>query len=256
MLMRISLIVAILAGLAVGGVNFIMVKEKVTLLANDRDKEKGLKDTALTNLAKTRKDLEKTTAELKTTTENLVATTAERDRYMGEATSEKKRADLVTEERNKARKERDDAQADLAAYKATELTPQQIIAINKQYKDLQKSLEVAADETKILNRKIVALTNELAIYKTPDYQVPLPPGLRGKILVTDPKWNFVIINVGQEQGVLEHGELLVNRNGKLVAKVKIRSVQKDRSIANVLPGWQLGEVMEGDQVIPAHPASS
>jgi acyl-CoA thioesterase len=66
----------------------------------------------------------------------------------------------------------------------------------------------------------------------------------------------VIINVGQDQGVLEHGELLVNRNGKLVAKVRVRSVQKDRSIANVMPGWQLGEVMEGDQVIPAHPASS
>ena len=111
-------------------------------------------------------------------------------------------------------------------------------------------------EAVVLNRKIVTLSTELAVYKTPDYQVPLPPNLRGKILVTDPKWNFVIINVGQDQGVLEHGELLVNRNGKLVAKVKVRSVQKDRSIANVVPGWQLGEVMEGDQVIPAHPASS
>ena len=48
---------------------------------------------------------------------------------------------------------------------------------------------------------------------------------------------------------------LVNRNGKLVAKVKVRSVQKDRCIANVLPGWQLGDVMEGDQVLPAFPAS-
>ena len=60
---------------------------------------------------------------------------------------------------------------------------------------------------------------------------------------------------GEDQGVLERGELLVNRNGKLVAKVVVRSVQKDRCIANVLPGWELGEVMEGDQVIPAHPAS-
>jgi hypothetical protein len=55
--------------------------------------------------------------------------------------------------------------------------------------------------------------------------------------------------------VLERGELLVNRNGRLVAKVVVRSVQKDRCIANVLPGWELGEVMEGDLVIPAHPAS-
>jgi hypothetical protein len=83
----------------------------------------------------------------------------------------------------------------------------------------------------------------------------LPASLRGKVLVTDPKWNFVVLNVGENQGVLEYGEFLVNRNGKLVAKVMVRTVQKDRSIANVLPGWELGEVMEGDQIIPAHPAS-
>jgi hypothetical protein len=256
MLMRISLIVAIIAGLAIGGLNFVLVKDKVTQLADDRDKEKGLKETALADLSKTRNDLQKTTAELNTTKQNLEATTAERDRAVAEASSEKKRADTVTVERDKARKERDDAQAELAAYRGTDLKPEEIIAIKGQYKKLQADLDATIQETKILGRKIVALTNELAIYKTPDYVVPLPPGLHGKILVADPKWNFVVLNVGQDQGVLEHGELLVNRNGRLVAKVKVRSVQKDRSIANVLPGWQLGEVMEGDQVIPAHPASS
>jgi len=35
----------------------------------------------------------------------------------------------------------------------------------------------------------------------------------------------------------------------------VRSVEKDRSIANVVPGWKLGEVIEGDAVSPAHPAS-
>ncbi len=54
---------------------------------------------------------------------------------------------------------------------------------------------------------------------------------------------------------MENGELLLNRKGKLVAKVIIRSVQKDRCIANVEPGWQLGEVMEGDLAIPAYPSS-
>ena len=99
------------------------------------------------------------------------------------------------------------------------------------------------------------LETELAVYRDPNYFVPLPATLRGKVLVTDPKWNFVVLNVGEDQGVLERGEMLVNRNGRLVAKVVVRSVQKDRCIANVMPGWELGEVMEGDLVIPAHPAS-
>jgi hypothetical protein len=79
--------------------------------------------------------------------------------------------------------------------------------------------------------------------------------LRGKILVVDPRWDFVVLNIGQDQGVLENGELLVSREGRLVAKVIVRTVEKDRCIANVLPGWKLGEVIEGDEVCPAHPAS-
>jgi hypothetical protein len=48
---------------------------------------------------------------------------------------------------------------------------------------------------------------------------------------------------------------LVSRNGRLVAKVILRGIDKDRSIANVMPGWNFGEVAEGDMVIPAHPES-
>ncbi len=68
------------------------------------------------------------------------------------------------------------------------------------------------------------------------------------MLVADPRYDFVVLDIGEKQGVLEDGKLLVNRNGKLIAKVKIKSVQADRCIANVMPGWKLGDVMEGDQV--------
>jgi hypothetical protein len=255
MLIRISLIVAIVAGLAVGTLNFIKVKEKIVTIQGQRDEEKAAKEVAQKDARETHQALDKTTAELKTTKATLEATTAERDKAVAEATAQQKRADTVTADRDKIRKERDDAQADLAAYKATDLKPEQILAMNKQYKDLQKSLDGSQEENKVLGQRIVKLNNELAIYRNPEYVVPLPPSLRGKVLQTDPKWNFVIVDVGQDQGVLEQGELLVNRNGKLVAKVKVRKVDKNSSVANVMPGWQLGEVMEGDQVIPAHPAS-
>ena len=85
--------------------------------------------------------------------------------------------------------------------------------------------------------------------------IKLPADLKGKILVVDPKWDFVVLNIGEDQGVIQDGELLVSRDGKLVAKVIVRSVEKDRSIANIVPGWKLGEVIEGDEVTPAHPAS-
>jgi len=62
------------------------------------------------------------------------------------------------------------------------------------------------------------------------------------------------LNIGEDQGALQDAELLVSREGKLVAKVVIRSVEKDRCIANILPGWRIGDPIEGDEVTPAHPA--
>ena len=56
---------------------------------------------------------------------------------------------------------------------------------------------------------------------------------------------------GENQGVLEHGEMLVSRNGKLVAKVHIWNVQRERCVANVLPGWKLSDIVEGDEAVPA-----
>jgi len=252
-LLRISLILAILAGLGVGVLNVVMTKEKVMTLYNDRNEQKSAKETAMKERDDTKRKLASTENTLKQTQTELASTKDE----LAAAT---KRVETVTVERDTARKqlddtrkERDNARDELAAYKLTELTPNQIIAINKQYKSLQAENQFLAKVAAERAQKIRALTNELAFYKPDPPPVTLPAELKGKVLVTDPKWNFVVVNVGQDQGVLERGELLVNRNGKLVAKVIVPSVQKDRSVANIMPGWQLGDVMEGDQVIPAHP---
>jgi hypothetical protein len=255
MLIRISLIVAILAGLAVGILNFVKVKEKITTLQANLDTETKAHADFLAKYTASEKSLAKTNAVLKQTIATLEATTAEKEKAQTELAAQTKRADKLTDDLNKTRSERDSAQQDLAAYKATGRTPEWVLGIDKEYKKLQDNMTGMQEENKVLGQKLKKTENELARYKEPEKYVFLPASLKGKVLVTDPKWNFVVLNVGENQGILEYGELLVNRNGKLVAKVVVRTVHKDQSIANVLPGWELGEVMEGDQVIPAHPAS-
>ncbi len=255
MLIRISLIIAIIAGLAVGGLNFVKVKEKITTLQENLKTQTARADKAEKDLADTRKELDKTVAELKQTKATLETTTAERDKAVADAASLTKKSDQLTEDLGKARQERNEAQQELAAYKGTGLSPEQITTINKQYKNLEASLATSETENKILAKTIKKLETELALFRDPEFFVSLPSGLKGKVLIADPKWHFVVLNLGEDQGMLKDGELLVNRNGRLVAKVRVSSVQKDRSVANVMPGWQLSEVLEGDQVIPAHPAS-
>ena len=253
-MLRICLIVAILAGLAVGGLNFVKVKEKITTLQTDLKTESDGRQKAEKELASTKKNLDKTTTELTQTKASLESATAAKEKAEADAQAQAKRADKLNEDLTKTRGELDTAQSELAAFKATGVTPKQILSFNHDFKVVKDNLAAVETENKILNQKIKKLETELAVYRDPTFFVTLPANLKGKVLVTDPKWNFVVLNVGEEQGVLDRGELLVNRDGKLVAKVVVRTVQKDRCIANVMPGWELGQVMEGDLVIPAHPS--
>lgn len=256
MLIRISLILAIVTALAVTALNFTMVKNKITTLQDNLKSETDLHHQFETKYNTTHRDLEHTTAQLVQTNNALVAAVSERDQAVATAETARKQAADLGEKLAKSTKDLNDAKDELFAYHSAVATPALAAALAKDLKQAQDNLAGAQDENKVLGGKIAKLEHKLEIYEGKNPVVYLPDNLHGKILVSDPKWDFVVLNIGEEQcPKLEGGELLVSRNGKLVAKVIVRSVQKDRSIANVLPGWKLGELMEGDQVTPAHPES-
>ncbi len=257
MLLRISLIVAILAGAAVAVLNFIQIKPKIEALVADRNNEKSQKEQALSDLSRTRSDLAKTEKELKQTKDTLEETTQQRDRAVAEASEAVKKATDLADKLAKTTEERNNAQAELAAFKATGRTPEQILAFDRTIKDLERNIAALDDEKKLLARELLKTQNELARYTQPGWDGPsLPATLTGKVTAADPKWDFVVINVGEDQGVLKHSRLYVSRDGKLVAKLRVTSVEKSQSIANVMEGWRVGDVIEGDTVIPVYPAVS
>jgi len=253
MLIRISLIIAILAAIGAAVLNFVTVKKNLETVISQRQewRDKWTKTDA--ELTTTKNTLDKTTKELATTKTQLGEMTAARDAAVKEAEEATKKAEDLTGKLAKTTEERDTARQDLAAYQNTGYNPQQIITFGNQIKQTQLALDVAIEEKKILTANLNKTKAELDRILHPEKHVLLPAGLKGSIVVTDPKWEFVVLNVGEEQGVLEHGELLVSRGGVLVGKVIVRSVQKDRCIANVMPGWKFADMMEGDQVIAAYP---
>lgn len=251
MMLRLSLVIAIIAALAVGVLNFVMVKQKIETVEQHRAKEESDKKDALAKLDKTTKDLEKTTADLNTTKETLATTTSERDKLQGDVTSLTKKAADLADKLSKSTQERDDARAELAAFKATGQSPEQILGFLDRIKKLNENIDGLKDENKVLAQNLNSTKMKLALLIGEIQFPPLPPDLRGKVVASDPKWDFVVLDVGADQGVLEDGQLLVSRGGKLVARLRVRTVEKGRCIANVMPGWKLGEVMEGDQVLPA-----
>jgi hypothetical protein len=79
----------------------------------------------------------------------------------------------------------------------------------------------------------------------------MKPGLQGRILAVNPGWNFVVLSVGDKQGVLVNASLVVVRGNEPVARLRVTSVEPSTSIADVLPGSvRKGiSVQPGDTVI-------
>jgi hypothetical protein len=255
MLIRISLIVAIIAGLAVGAINFVKVKEQIEKLQTELASEKTAKEQAQAAQRKTQKDLDTTKAELTQTKETLASETAAKEKAVADAAAAVAKAESLNANLKETLEKLGAAQAELASYKASGMSPEQVANAAKQINQLQAAINTMQTENKLLGQKIRTLNAELMVYRSEEPKIPLPKGLKGEVVQVDPKWDFVVLNVGIEQGVLEHSELLVSRNGKLVGKIKVRSTDKNRSIANVMPGWKQTELMEGDEVIPAYPES-
>jgi DNA repair exonuclease SbcCD ATPase subunit len=256
MLLRISLIIAIIAGLAAGALSYIQATDKIPALIAQRDDQKKAKETEIAAHKKTSNDLKKTAAELASTQSELTETKDARDKALAKADAQGKRADDLTAKLATVTQAKEAAENDLTAYKSSGLTPEQVSKLNKTLKDANAQILAINSEKALLSRSLAKTKAELDKYLTPDNFVKLRADLHGKILVVDPKWDFVVLDVGEDQGVISDGELLVSRAGKLVAKVIVRSVQRDRCIANIIPGWKLGDPVEGDEVTPAHPAPS
>ncbi|XHR29061.1 MAG: hypothetical protein ACFUZC_00560 [Chthoniobacteraceae bacterium] len=78
----------------------------------------------------------------------------------------------------------------------------------------------------------------------------LRPGLEGRILVVNPNWNFVVLNIGDRQGVVSGASMVIKRGGSVIGRVRITSVEPSTAIADIQPGSTKGlSVQPGDVVI-------
>jgi hypothetical protein len=250
MLLRISLIIAILAGIGTIVLTQMQARKQIQVVIQDRDdnikgraQEKGRADKtekwlAATNvvLTQTRGTLAKTQEELNNTKQQLAA---------AQSSLQKTQADLAAEVAK-----RKDFEAQLEKFRQLGYTPEQIVQLRDNFKKASDAIEALEVEKAILSRQVAEWKNKYhSLIGGEEYVAPLPSGTKGKIVAVDPKWNFVVLNIGKDKGILERGVLLVHRESKFVGKVRIAEVMDSRSIANVMPGTALDEIREGDQVL-------
>jgi len=79
----------------------------------------------------------------------------------------------------------------------------------------------------------------------------LKNGLTGEVLAVNQGWNFVVLSIGDRQGAVANGEMILQRGGSQIGKVRITSVEPSTSVADIIPGSLARgvRVQPGDQVI-------
>jgi multidrug efflux pump subunit AcrA (membrane-fusion protein) len=248
---KILIIVSIVVSAATAGIGFLN-KGKIS-------EANGKVEAAEASATTAKADLTKAQATLKTTSENLATVTTERDQLNSQITSAK--ADL------------DKATADLAAAttakttaetRTTELTTENE-TLKKQIADAATSAQTPAapetsaeDKARITELETVNATVqkeldaargqlETLVKQNQDRaQMKMRDGLEGRILAVNPAWNFVVLNLGDKNGVLNNAEMLVKRGNQFIGKIRVTSVEPSTSIADIVAN----SVPEGTSISP------
>lgn len=248
MALRISLILAVLAGLGVIGVSQFVLRPQIEQIITTRDDNKKGWDDAESRFRKKSKELSETQTRLTSTEKTLEETKTQLGAMTAKAESQEKRANGLDQTLAQTRQTLKTAQDKLEQWRQTALEPDQVKALIASEKKLQGDKAALIDENAVLAKTVAQKQAELDTFRGKSDDPFVPREVRGKVTVVDPKWDFVVLDVGSGKGIPEKGVLLVSRNGELVAKVRVMSVEDQRSIANVMPGWKLKDIMEGDAV--------
>lgn len=107
-------------------------------------------------------------------------------------------------------------------------------------KKLQEDLQTAESRIKSMQERLAEKS-----------KVEKVRSLTGRILAVNEAWNFVVLNVGDKNGVASNTELLVKRGNTQIGRVRITSVEPASSIADIVPGSLVRglSVQPGDYVI-------
>ena len=119
--------------------------------------------------------------------------------------------------------------------------------------DLSEKVKVAEGEQKILAAAKERTETELKKLKD-QIEMTKPGGaktlsLSGRILAVNPTWNFVILDVGKNDQIVEGLTMVIYRGEKMIGRIKTVTVDAQTSVADVLPGTPAAAIEVGDQVV-------
>jgi cell shape-determining protein MreC len=133
--------------------------------------------------------------------------------------------------------------------------------VKTQLDDTKRELEAAEQEKSVLADKVKAAQDRVAAMEEEKRRREAganAPGVHGTVLAVNQAYNFVVLSLGERQGVVPNSEMLVMRSGALIGKIRISSVEPTTSIGDIISNSLARgvQVQPGDTVIYAGSTNS
>ena len=248
-MLKACLILVIALGLASIGVSQFQVKAKIDQLSGDL--AQATQDAQ--NARNAQRKAENAERQAKADLETLNGQFAEAQTRLEETTriaqQQRVRANDLENELLTTTSQRNEAQRELAQWRALGVDIQVIQSMKDDLLAAREEISAGKAEREILLRESGQLEYDLSKYEGPDTEIAMRDGLKGTVVAVDDNWDFVVVSVGENDGARQSGKLMVSRDGKLVGKVQITTLESNQSVANVLPGWKQADIQVGDTVL-------
>ncbi|GAB4164787.1 MAG: hypothetical protein Fur0032_01080 [Terrimicrobiaceae bacterium] len=211
----------------------------------------------------TKQTLTQTEGNLKAVKDDLATANAEKDQAMTQAKSAQASADeaknKLSELENQISQKAGEIaklQADLDAKQAELEQARSAAPTTPTFPSDDTVAKLAEQETVIAKLQADldaarAQAQELQTEKANRMALKMRDGLQGRILAVNRAWNFVVLGLGDKNGVVNNAEMLVKRGNTLIGRVRITSVEPTTSIADIdVSSVPAGvEISPGDSVI-------
>ncbi len=248
-MLKACLILVIALGLAAIGVSQFQVKAKINQLTGDLAQQTQDAQNARAAQRKAENAERQAKADLETLNGQFAETQSRLEETTRIAQQQRVRADDLESELLSATSQRNEAQRELAQWRALGVEIQVIQSMKNDLIAAREAISAGNAEREILLREIGQIKYDLSKYEGPNSEIAMRDGLKGTVVAVDDNWDFVVVSVGESDGARQSGKLMVSREGKLVGKIQITSLEPNQSVANVLPGWKQADIQVGDTVL-------
>jgi predicted RNase H-like nuclease (RuvC/YqgF family) len=258
---RILLIVAVVLSLAAAALGYL---NRGKLIA-----AKAIAETAQSESTALKKSLTASTAENKALKEKQALAGSDAEKNSAEITELRDQVSKATSGMADVQKQLSDKDATIAQQKTDMAAKDARIAdleskanssqpTSKPSDDLKKQLEEKDILASSLEAKLKDQESQLSALKEREAQrrsKSMRNGLEGRILAVNPSWNFVVLSLGDRNGVVNNAEMLIKRGSQLIGKVRITSVEPSTSVADIVVNSVRSglSVQPGDTVIYSGP---